>query len=147
MSLQRTAGKGFPPPWAMLPPYRLCFLTALQSRPKTVAASGQSLSQHSCRDSDTRARGSQSQRRIATDNVPNFLGFLVNHKVLRNTKLGTDQLRGEESNGVIKNLIGVHLVFNMAVLKSDYDQIKHFRSSDQLEFGIIRKMPFISFHW
>ncbi|KAH9400011.1 hypothetical protein TYRP_001567, partial [Tyrophagus putrescentiae] len=73
----RTAGKGFPPPWAMLPPYSLCFLTALQPRPKTVAASGQSLSQHSCRDSDTRARGSQSQRRIATDNVPNFLGFLM----------------------------------------------------------------------
>ncbi|KAH9396746.1 hypothetical protein TYRP_003040, partial [Tyrophagus putrescentiae] len=60
------------------PPYSLCFLTALQPRPKTVAAASvQSLSQHfSCRDSDTRARGSQSQRRIATDNVPNFLGFL-----------------------------------------------------------------------
>ena len=94
-----------------------------------------------------RARGNKSQRRIATDNVPNFLGFLVNHKVLRNTKLDTDKLRGEESNGVIKNLIGVHLVFNMAVLKSDYDQIRHFRLSDQLEFGTIRKMPFISFHW
>ena len=133
----------------MLPRNSLCSLTALQPRPKTAAAeSVHSLSQHfSCCDSDTRARGSQSQRRIATDNVPNFLGFLVNHKVLRNTKLDTDQLRGEESNGVIKNLIGVHLVFNMAVLKSDYDQIRHFRSSDQLEFGIIRKMPFISFHW
>ena len=116
-----------PPALGCAPPFSLCFLTALQPRPKTVAASGQSLSQHSCRDSNTRARGSQSQRRIATDNVPNFLGFLVNHKVLRNTKLDTDQLRGEESNGVIKNLIGVHLVFNKAYLKRDYNQIKHFR--------------------
>ncbi|KAH9407115.1 hypothetical protein TYRP_012660 [Tyrophagus putrescentiae] len=55
----------------------LGFLVDHKPRPKTAAASGQSLSQHSCRDSDTRARGSQSQRRIATENVPNFLGFLT----------------------------------------------------------------------
>ncbi|KAH9410233.1 hypothetical protein TYRP_009989, partial [Tyrophagus putrescentiae] len=78
MSLQRTAGKGTPRPELCSPLYSLCFLTALQPKPKTVAASGQSLSQHcSCRDNDTRARGSQSQRRIATDNVPNFLSFLT----------------------------------------------------------------------
>ncbi|KAH9408406.1 hypothetical protein TYRP_012079 [Tyrophagus putrescentiae] len=77
-----------PPPWAMLPSYSLCFLTALQPRPKTVAASGQSLSQHSCRDSDTRARGSQSQRRIATDSVPNFLSFLSIVSDLKSGKRG-----------------------------------------------------------
>ncbi len=93
----------------------------------------------------TKASGNTSSK--TKDNVPNFLGFLVNHRVLRKTYLGTDQLRGEESNGVIKNLIGVHLVFNMAVLKSDYDQIRHFRLSDHLEFGIIRKMPFILLYW
>ncbi|KAH9390547.1 hypothetical protein TYRP_022962, partial [Tyrophagus putrescentiae] len=73
------------PPWAVLPRNSLCSLTALQPRPKTVAASGQSLSQHSCRDSDTRARGSQSQRRIATENVPNFLGFLFGQRLTLTT--------------------------------------------------------------
>ncbi|KAH9398502.1 hypothetical protein TYRP_018743, partial [Tyrophagus putrescentiae] len=76
LTISERLAKAFPRPGLCSPLYSLCFLTALQPRPKTVAASGQSLSQHSCRDSDTRARGSQSQRRIATDNVPNFLGFL-----------------------------------------------------------------------
>ena len=56
---------------------------------------------------------------LAKVNVPNFLGFLVNHKVLRKTELNIDHLRDEESNGVLKNLIRVHLVFKKAYLKSD----------------------------
>ncbi len=55
---------------------------------------------------------------LAKDNVPNIFGFL-NHMVLRKTKIYIDQLRGGESNGVLKNLIRVHLVFKIAYLKSD----------------------------
>ena len=56
---------------------------------------------------------------LAKDNVSNIFGVLVNHKVLRKTKIDIDQLRGEESNGVLKNLIRVHLVFKIAYLKND----------------------------
>ncbi|KAH9398214.1 hypothetical protein TYRP_019223 [Tyrophagus putrescentiae] len=105
-TLVRMAGKGSPRPGLCSPLYSLCFLTALQPRPKTVAASGQSLSQHSCRDSDTRARGSQSQRRIATDNVPNFLSFLCQRP---STRVSRAKRAGPEETDVDTGQVTVNV--------------------------------------
>ena len=80
---------------------------------------------------------------LAKDNVSNIFGFLVNHKVLRKTELNIDHLRDEESNGVLKNLIRVHLVFNMANLKSDNNLIRHFRLLYQnFEIAILWRLFF-----